>query len=474
MNAAEDPGAGSEALSASASAAPQVDGVQQELPPGSCDVKCCMLCSAQGLPVAAYAPWIFLAGSMMNHCDAHPGEAVTHGRTWTEAAIGGAPIWARNAVLVGIVTKAARKAAGFEGSLGLAQTLLVAGSDPEAAGEADAAGWVATVGGKTAASGVGQSSWDDARRALRLKPRQAIAVAIAKLLLWHWSQALAYLWVFLGVYYCELDGMQQHLGSLVAVREIVYMLTTIVAAIFCPAYLRCGTRPRPGCSAARRVHLHAAQLRCALPRGNRFRSSKWIFMILAFVLVVCDFVSCFALVLVLKDIGDASAAPIPFEIPIALNLTGDSASQTGHFAITAGGDASGEWTLNGDELELSWSGWDGLLQQQRGAPVALALGYGITAASFVPFFGPALVASLVADASDEGKGRHERAAKGFFGGAMGIGLAYLLLVFVLLAAATRAASGTRASMLPARGGRALARPVSLVRSATSSTQRPTR
>ena len=367
-----------------------------------------------------------------------------HGRAWTEAAIGGAPIWARNTVLAALATKAARKASEFEGQscCGLAQALLKTGSP--ATGQAGAAGWGAIVGGETAAGGAraAQSSpWEDARRPLRLKPWQAIAMGIAKLVLWHWSQPLAYLWVFVGVYFCELDSMQRSLGTLVAVREIVYMLTTIVAAIFCPAYLlldigtvwnKAETRLQRGTRIA--AYILTPHNYVALCLGNRFPSANLIFMFLAFLQVACDFASCVALVLILKDIGDASAAPTPFDIPLALILKGDSASQTGHFAINESGAGPGEWTLSGDDLELSWSGWDGPLHQQRGAPVALALGYGITAASFVLFFGPALVASLVADASNEGKGKPERVAKGLLGGAMGIGLAYLLLVFALLAA----------------------------------------
>ena len=433
-------GASAASVPASPEAAPSVShsDVPQEDP--SPVPRSRMVCSAAVLLVAAYAAGIILAVLMEDHCKAHPAEVMHHGRTWTEAAIGGAPIWARNTCLATMVTKTVFKASGFRDSAGLARTLLVAGS--EAAGEADAAGWVAIVGGGAAGgAGAAQSSWEEARQALRLTPRQAIAMGIAKLLLWHWSQPLAYLWVFLGVYFCELDHMQQGLGSLVAVREIVYMLTTILAAKYCPAYLlldvgtvwnEAETRLERGtCIAAYILTPHNYVALCL---ANRFRSAKakMFFMLLAFGQVVCDFVSCFALVMVLKYIGDASAAPTSFDIPIALNLTGDSASQTGHFATSASGGASGEWTLNGDELELSWSGWDGLLQQRRGAPVALALGYGITAASFVLFFGPALVASLLADAIDEGKGKGERVAKGFFGGAMGIGLAYLLLLFIML------------------------------------------
>ena len=169
-------------------------------------------------------------------------------------------------------------------------------------------------------------------------------MGIAKLVLWPWSQPLAYLWVFVGVYFCELDSMQRSLGTLVAVREIVYMLTTIVAAIFCPAYLlldvgtvwnEAETRLQRGTRIA--AYILTPHNYVALCLGNRFPSANLIFMFLAFLQVACDFASCIALVLILKDIGDASAAPTPFDIPLALILKGDSASQTGHLRLGVGG-----------------------------------------------------------------------------------------------------------------------------------------
>jgi hypothetical protein len=394
----------------------------------------CTSCS--GLCVSLVA-WVGIGVLLRNHCDAHPGEQfVARGRTWMEAWIGAAPVWARNSMLVFIVSKSVRHAAGLgDGGTGLVQTLLVTGG-VGATGAADQAGWTAIVGG----GGVAQASFEDARRALKLEPRQAIAAAAAKLLLWHWSQPLAYLWVFLFVYYCELSFTQQILGSVVALREIVYMLTTIVAAVCCPAYLlldigsvwtQAKTRLERGTRMA--MYILTPHNYVALCLANRFRGAKDVFILLAACQVVADFVSCYALP---RRGGQ-------FSLPISLNLTGDSASQTGTFSLlaTAAESSSGstsvatslEWSLDGEDLSLSWSGWDSLLLQQKGTPIALIFGYGITAAGFVLFFGPISVASLLAAAVDETKSKAERGIKGATGGTMGLGLFYLLLLFGLLA-----------------------------------------
>ena len=77
-----------------------------------------------------------------------------------------------------------------------------------------AAGWGALASDRTP-----PAAWAAARRALGLSRRQAVAVAATKLLLWHWSQPVAYLWVFLGLYFCELDDTQQMLGSLIETTQ---------------------------------------------------------------------------------------------------------------------------------------------------------------------------------------------------------------------------------------------------------------
>jgi hypothetical protein len=86
------------------------------------------------------------------------------------------------------------------------------------------------------------SSWAEARVGLGLSVRQAVWSCGNKLLLWHWSQPLAYLAVF-GAYYCSLDGIAafgftvRGLGIVVAVREATYLVYTILALWLNPAFL---------------------------------------------------------------------------------------------------------------------------------------------------------------------------------------------------------------------------------------------
>lgn len=94
-----------------------------------------------------------------------------------------------------------------------------------------AAGWVALIDDATP-----QSTWHETADALGLSGRQALSVAIAKLVLWHWSQPVAYL-VVLRVYYCDLDPQQVAFAQVVAAREVLYLSTTIVGILLCPSYL---------------------------------------------------------------------------------------------------------------------------------------------------------------------------------------------------------------------------------------------
>eukprot|EP01046_Picozoa_sp_COSAG06_P039171 COSAG06_NODE_4597_length_4113_cov_2.918037_4_plen_510_part_00 len=84
-----------------------------------------------------------------------------------------------------------------------------------------------------------QPTWDEARASLGLTQRQAIGVSVAKLSLWHWTQPMVYLWVFMRYFACSefMDENQRILGCIVAAREIMYMFSTIIAAIYSPVYL---------------------------------------------------------------------------------------------------------------------------------------------------------------------------------------------------------------------------------------------
>ena len=97
----------------------------------------------------------------------------------------------------------------------------------------DLASWDAIV----AEDGENQATWEEARNALGLTVHQARWVSRCKLLLWHWSQPVAYVSIFL-VYFCELEKMQQIFGTLVAVRELLYWVLTMISyGTGCPAFV---------------------------------------------------------------------------------------------------------------------------------------------------------------------------------------------------------------------------------------------
>ena len=144
------------------------------------------------------------------------------------------------------------------GGAGLAKSVLtpqqagvvaaaVARAKREAAAEAaavpEAAGWDAIAYWTTTYGDGAPSTWTEAREALGLSVRQAVWSCGSKLLLWHWAQPLSYFAV-LGVYYCALadDGderpdSQRTLGLYVAGREVLYVLSTLLALWLNPAYL---------------------------------------------------------------------------------------------------------------------------------------------------------------------------------------------------------------------------------------------
>jgi hypothetical protein len=115
-------------------------------------------------------------------------------------------------------------------SVGGLLRMLLTGSALKPAPRVDA-GYLAVADDATR-----QVTWHQARESLGLNTRQAVAVSITKLVLWHWSQPIAYLFVF-RVYFCELDNEQVIFGLVVAAREVLYLATTLAAAVACPAYL---------------------------------------------------------------------------------------------------------------------------------------------------------------------------------------------------------------------------------------------
>ena len=87
------------------------------------------------------------------------------------------------------------------------------------------------------------SKWTDGRDALALTQHQAVTSAVAKLVLWHWLQPLAYLIVLCSnVCYTGFSshaklGYLAVLAVLIAAREVLYLLSTVAAVVSCPVFL---------------------------------------------------------------------------------------------------------------------------------------------------------------------------------------------------------------------------------------------
>eukprot|EP01046_Picozoa_sp_COSAG06_P027169 COSAG06_NODE_2381_length_6980_cov_11.893039_1_plen_273_part_00 len=111
-----------------------------------------------------------------------------------EYLVGWAPPYLRGMLLLFVVKKLCQKVTGFEDGAGIGVALLAG----YGAGDADRAGWVAIVQPTAAAP---QPTWAEAREARGLTQRQALSSSVAKLVLWHLSQPLAYLGL-LYVYRC--------------------------------------------------------------------------------------------------------------------------------------------------------------------------------------------------------------------------------------------------------------------------------
>jgi hypothetical protein len=210
------------------------------------------------------------------------------------------------------------------------------------------------------------------------------------LLLWHWSQPVAYMAVLKG-YACfvaRLPGnSQKYFATIIAARELLYLATTLFAVFTCPVFLlldlRTMWKETAGNKKARgtRVALYTLTPHnyVALCLANRFNGGRRIFLGLASVQIVADFCSCFAL-----------------------------------GALYAGS--------SGDGAEAS--------------PAALKIGYSITAAGFLLFFGPVSVAGAFSRALDKTKSLCLRVQMFLAGFSLMSGLLYIALCFVLLEAGT--------------------------------------
>ena len=247
-----------------------------------------------------------------------------------------------------------------------------------------------------AASAQRQPSWEEARLSLGLTMRQAIGLSTAKFFLWHNLQPTAYLWVFNRYFGCSefMDESQRLLGSIVAAREIIYMFSTVVAAVQCPVYLLLDVRTvvkeaETRFQSAYRVfaYLTTPHNFVSLCPANYSAELRLVFLPLALCQVIADFASCFAL------------GPLLF-----------SGAQP---------------------------------------PAAIKIGYTITAAGFLLFFGPLTVLSLLRTARDKGfevgeprSGRFVRVLSAVAGTALALGLLYVILGFVIAAYGADALCGS--------------------------------
>lgn len=285
------------------------------------------------------------------------------GRSAIHWFLGWAPAAGRTAVLLALASWCYRKVFQIPGH-GLAQALLLGGVGRED-GAAEGAGWLAMVGGDGAPA---QATWAQARLARALTQRQALGSAAAKLVLWHWSQPFAYLWLLdsFRCYVAELGPTQQYLSALVAAREVLYLVSTLLALVACPSFLLLdlktvwneATRPQ-------RITRLAMYLLCphnyvAMCLANRFEGCRQLFFCLAMVQVLADVSSCFALV-------NLMASNIEFKIS---NITSTVASS--------------------DDVPS--------LQVD---PVPLEIGYSVTALGFLLFFGPLMIISSFQRALDK-------------------------------------------------------------------------
>lgn len=184
----------------------------------------------------------------------------------------------------------------------------------------------------------------------------------------------------------------------------------------------------------------------ALCLASRFRRAKVLFYLLAGFQVAADFASCVALAMVMSAHGDALASA-GSQHRTAIIQFADDGQMTGGFSVdfiddsdppppTRAEDADlpkdGEWVLSGDQLELNWYAWDSFFTTHENS-IALAIGYSVTAAGFVMFFGPATVASLMSGAWNGNRHTGLRIVEGVIGVGVALSLLYIIAVFIMMA-----------------------------------------
>ena len=82
----------------------------------------------------------------------------------------------------------------------------------------------------------GHYNWEKAIKELGIHKNTAVFIACIRLLFWHWLQPFLYAFVFFA-YYDLLDVVQRILGFIVAGREGLYWMLTVIAIFVNPVYL---------------------------------------------------------------------------------------------------------------------------------------------------------------------------------------------------------------------------------------------
>ena len=304
-----------------------------------------------------------------------------------EWLIGAIPAVARGTIIVFAVSMALRKlGCAREGGGGILANLVVVGreSDADDVDVLSRAGWMAIVGRGGGESGTEpQPTWQQVCDARRLTKLQAVFSATIKLLLWHWSQPVVYtsMLVPYRCYVASLGEWQQHFAAIVAAREVLYLGSTLLALWQCPAFLLMDpiTAWREAETQLERVMRAAMYVLTphnyvALCLANRFRGWERTFLGLAGIQVIADLASCFAL-----------------------------------GALLAGG-----------------------IESETDAPIALIIGYCITASGFLLFFGPLSVVSSLKGAADRTRHSCIRFGLGLSGVSLLAALTYIIVLFGLL------------------------------------------
>jgi hypothetical protein len=386
-----------------------------------------LACGATGLGLVVWAHFLYF-GDGARHCDAGGSALEMWSRESIHAFVGWAPVWGRNAVLLYAVLLCCRKTADIEDNTRGAITTLLLGVGTRDGG-APVAGWDAIVGGGGQGEVQVQPTFAEAAGSRGLTFRQAVVSSVAKLGLWHWSQPCAYLWL-LYAYRCyvwELGAMQQWLSTVVAARELLYLVSTMVATCCCPVFLLLDLRTVWSEQATRlqRFLRLAMYFLCphnyvALSVAACFPAWRPVWLGVAAVQVLADLSSCYALAALQAATLEGQAGRRDDATPLTIGASArcwNICSCLGCHVLTL--FACFSLSLS-PRLSLS------LL---AGAPCRV-LGYVITAFGFLLFFGPLSWASSLGTAITRGKSLLLRGASGIFG--VSLLCAWLVVVSHLL------------------------------------------